>query len=53
MYTSSMNRKAPFEGSSPFNLRPLPSKGTNKRNPDEDFILRGQRTSMRFVIATL
>ncbi|KXJ24376.1 uncharacterized protein LOC110248432 [Exaiptasia diaphana] len=47
MYTSSMSKKAPFDGNSPYNWRPLPCKGTRKRNPDEDFILRGNATSMR------
>ncbi|EDO41087.1 predicted protein [Nematostella vectensis] len=47
MFTSSMSIKRPYERETPFSWRPLPSKGTKKRNPDEDFILRGQRPSMR------
>lgn len=47
MYTSSMAKKGPYEMDSFYNLRPLPSRGTRKRNPDEDFILRGHRTPAR------
>lgn len=48
MYTSSMAKKEPYERNSFYNLRPLPSRGTRKRNPDEDFILRGRRTPVRY-----
>lgn len=42
-----MAKKRPSEKDSFYNLRPLPSRGTKKRNPDEDFILRGRRTPVR------
>lgn len=42
-----MAKKRPSEKDSFYNLRPLPSRGTRKRNPDEDFILRGRRTPVR------
>lgn len=42
-----MAKKEPYERNSCYNLRPLPSRGTRKRNPDEDFILRGRRTPVR------
>lgn len=49
MYTSSMSKKGPFDGgNSPYDWRPLPCKGTRKRNPDEDFIMRGKASSMRY-----
>jgi len=47
MFISSMAKKKPSEKDSFYNLRPLPSRGTRKRNPDEDFILRGRRTPVR------
>lgn len=43
-----MAKKEPYERNSFYNLRPLPSRGTRKRNPDEDFILRGRRTPVRY-----
>ncbi|XP_031568153.1 uncharacterized protein LOC116302890 [Actinia tenebrosa] len=46
MYISSMYKKQPYGRDSPYNWRPLPSRGTKKRNPDEDFILRGKRPAM-------
>lgn len=42
-----MAKRIPFEKDSLYNLRPLPSTGTRKRNPDEDFILRGRQTPVR------
>lgn len=47
MFISSMAKKRPSEKDSFYNLRPLPSRGTRKRNPDEDFILRGRQTPVR------
>lgn len=47
MFISSMAKKNTLEKDSLYNLRPLPSRGTKKRNPDEDFILRGRRTPVR------
>ena len=44
MFISSMAQKQSPEMESIYNVRPLPSQGTKKRNPDEDFILRGRRT---------
>lgn len=42
-----MAKKKQVEKDSLYNLRPLPSAGTRKRNPDEDFILRGRQTPVR------
>ena len=44
MFISSMAQKKTSARESSYNLRPLPSRGTKKRNPDEDFILRGRGT---------
>ena len=41
MFTSSASRKQPGDSSSMYNLRPLPTQGTHRRNPDEDFVLNG------------
>lgn len=48
MFISSMAKKKQVEKESLYNLRPLPSTGTRKRNPDEDFILRGRQTPVRY-----
>ena len=47
MFTSSASRKQPLDSSEIYNLRPLPMKGTNRRNPDEDFVLNGFSTDMK------
>ena len=47
MFTSSAQRKQPYESSEIFNLRPLPMSGTNRRNPDEDFVLNGFRSDIK------
>ncbi|CAB3993966.1 Hypothetical predicted protein [Paramuricea clavata] len=41
MFTSSASHKQPHNSSEIYNLRPLPMKGTHRRNPDEDFVLNG------------
>jgi hypothetical protein len=50
MFTNSDSRKQ-FRDSKVYNLRPLPTDGTHRRNPDEDFMLNGFGSNIKWVTA--
>lgn len=46
MFTRPASPKKPYNSSEIYNLRPLPMKGTTRRNPDEDFAVNGFRRDL-------